>query len=365
MKKVLKILALLLVVAAAGYGLVRAMNRGGDESPFELVAVERGTIVDKALATGQIVPEEEISVKSQISGIVKECYAKVGDTVRAGQPLFTIMPDPTPLQVTEAERNVELAQVAHAKAKADYERAKQVFAAGLSPREELDSREETFEQTRIELELARERLELLREGKITKPAGGVDSIIRAPASGTVLERLVNPGDPVVPLTTFQEGTPLATIADMGRLIFKGTVDEIDVGKLEEGLPVRIDIGALPSSNVTGSVRMIAPKAVEEEGSTLFDVEVEIEERGDAVLRAGYSANANIIIQEKTDVLIVPERLLIFEDDERFVELPPPGPEAEPEKHPVQIGLSDGINVEIVSGLSEGDQIVERPPREIE
>ncbi len=365
MKRFLKILVVLLVVAAAGYGLLRAMSRGGEESPFELVAVERGTIVDRALATGQIVPEEEISVKSQISGIVKECYAKVGDTVRVGQPLFTIMPDPTPLQVTEAERNVELAEVAHAKAKADYQRARQVYEAGLSPREELDSREETFEQTRIQLELARERLELLREGKITKPVGGVDSVIRAPTSGTVLERQVDPGDPVVPLTTFQEGTPLMTIADMGRLIFKGTVDEIDVGKLTEGLPVRIDIGALPSANVTGRVRMIAPKAVEEEGSTLFDVEVEIEERGDAVLRAGYSANANIIIREKTDVLTVPERLLIFEDDKRFVERPPPGPGTEPEKHEVQIGLSDGINVEIVSGLSEGDEIVERPPREIE
>lgn len=366
MKRFLKILVLLLIVAAVGYGLVRAMSRGdGDKSGIKLVDVERGTIVDKALATGQIVPEEEISVKSQISGIVKQCYARVGDAVKAGQPLFSIIPDPTPLQVTEAERNVELAEVAHSKAKADYERAKQVFDAGLSPREELDSKEESFEQTRIQLELARERLALLREGKIVKPKGGVDSIIRAPAGGTVLERQVDPGDPVVPLTTFQEGTPLMTIADMDRLIFKGTVDEIDVGKLEEGLPVRIEIGALPSAEVTGSVRMIAPKAKEEEGSTLFDVEVEIENRGDAVLRAGYSANANIIIQEKDDVLIIPERLLTFEDDKRFVELAPATPEAEPEKHEVRVGLSDGINAEIVDGLSEGQQIVERPPREIE
>lgn len=365
MKKLVKIVVLILVVAAAGYGLVRATSRGGEESPFELVEVERGTIVDKALATGQIVPEEEISVKSQISGIVKTCYVRVGDAVRIGQPLFAIIPDPTPLQLTEAERNVELAEVAHNRATADYQRARQVFEAGLSPREELDSREEAFEETRIQLELARERLELLREGKITKPRGGVDSVIRAPTAGTVLERLVDPGDPVVPLTTFQEGTPLATIADMEQLIFKGTVDEIDVGKLEEGLPVRIEIGALPAAAVTGSVRMIAPKAKEDEGSTLFDVEVEIEERGDAVLRAGYSANANIIIQEKADVLIIPERLLTFEDDKRFVELAPATPEAEPEKREVQIGLSDGINVEIVAGLAEGDQIVERPPREIE
>ena len=367
MKKLLKIVVLLVVLGAVGFGVVQATRSGsGDETGIKLVAVERGTIVDKALATGQIVPEEEISVKSQISGIVKDCYVNVGDPVRPGQALFTIIPDPTPLQVTESERSVELAAVSHNKAKADYQRAQRVFEAGLSPREELDGYKEVFEQTRIELELAGERLALLREGKIVKPkGGGVDSIIRAPAGGTVLERLVDPGDPVVPLTTFQAGTPLMSIANMEQLIFKGTVDEIDVGKLAEGLPVRIEIGALPAANVTGSLRMIAPKAKEEEGATLFDVEVEIEERGDVVLRAGYSANANIIIQEKTEVLVVPERLLLFEDDKTFVELPADTPEAEAERREVEIGLSDGINVEIVAGLAETDEVVERPPREIQ
>ncbi|MEZ5333225.1 MAG: efflux RND transporter periplasmic adaptor subunit [Thermoanaerobaculia bacterium] len=365
MKKLLKLLLLLILLAVVGFGLYRAFGKKEEGDGLARVEVERGTIVDKALATGQIVPEEEVSVKSQISGIVKECFVKVGDPVKPGQSLFSISPDPTPLQVTEAERNVELAEVAHNRAKADWERAQQVFDAGLSPREQLDGAEETYEQRRIELELERERLALLREGRITKPKGGVDSIIRSPSSGTVLERLVDPGDPVVPLTTFQAGTPLATIADMGTLIFKGTVDEIDVGKLAEGLPVRIEIGALPSAEVTGRLRMIAPKAKEEEGSTLFDVEVEIEESGDAVLRAGYSANANIIINEKSDVLMLPERLLTFEDEKTFVELPPATPEAEPEKREIEIGLSDGLNVEVVSGLAEGDEVVERPPREIE
>lgn len=365
MKKLVKLLVLLLVVGAVGFGLYRAFGQDDGGDGTTLVKVERGTIVDKALATGQIVPEEEVSVKSQISGIVKECFVKVGDPVSPGQPLFTISPDPTPLERTEAERAVELAEVAHNRAKADWERARQVFEAGLSPREELDAVEESYEQRRIELELARERLTLLREGRIVKPRGGVDSVIRSPAAGTILERLVDPGEPVVPLTTFQPGTPLATIADMGTLIFKGTVDEIDVGKLDEGLPVRIEIGALPGAEVTGRLRMIAPKAKEEEGSTLFDVEVEIEERGEAVLRAGYSANADIIIREKNDVLVLPERLLTFEDDAAFVEVPGATPEAEPQRREVEIGLSDGLNVEILSGLEEGDEVVERPPREIE
>lgn len=365
LKRIIKVVVILAILGVAGYGIVRAtQGNRSEEVGFTLVEVERGDIVDKALATGQIVPKEEMSVKSQISGIVKNCFVEVGDRVDAGQALFTISPDPTPLQLTESQRNVELAQVSLNRARADHERNESLFEAGLLPREDLDASKEAFEQARIQLQLEDERLELLREGKITRPEGGVDSVIRAPGAGTVLERLVDPGDPVVPLTTFQAGTPLASIADMGTLIFKGTVDEIDVGKLVEGQQVRIEIGALPDAEVTGQLEMIAPKAKEEEGTTLFDVEVEILERGDVTLRAGYSANANIIIQEKTEVVMVPERLLIFEDDKTFVELAPPAPEAEPDKREIEIGLSDGINVEIVAGLDGGEELVERPPKEI-
>jgi HlyD family secretion protein len=365
MSKTVKIMSGLVIVAGVAYG-VYAMTRDDKEQNegFKRVKVERGAIVDKALATGQIVPEQEIQVKSQISGIVKQCFAEVGDRVSAGEPLFAIIPDPTPQELNEAERRVELAQVAFEKATLDFDRNRSLVDEGIVAKEVYDASRQAHDEARIQLQLARETLALTKEGKIKRASGGVDSVIRAPESGTILQRHVNPGDPVVPLTTYQAGTPLATMADMGTLLFKGTVDEIDVGKLREGMPVRIKVGALPNATVTGRLTRIAPKATEKEGTTLFNVEASIDESGGVVLRAGYSANADIIIREKKDVLLLPERLITFEKDKATVELPPADPKGEPVKKEVTVGLSDGLNAEILSGLSEGEEVVQRPPKQI-
>ncbi len=365
MKTWLKVLVPAVIVGAVGYGAVQATStdRSGKDG-FTLIKVERGTIVDKALATGQIVPEQEIQVKSQISGIVKECFAEVGDKVAAGQPLFAIIPDPTPLELNEVERGVQLADVTYARAAADFERNSALAKDGILSKETFDASKQAFDQARIQRDLARERLALTKDGKIQRSRGGMDSVIRAPASGTVLQRQVNPGDPVVPLTSYQAGTPLMTMADMGTLMFKGTVDEIDVGKLREGMPVRIKIGALPEAKVTGRLTRIAPKATEKEGTTLFDVEAAIENAEGITLRAGYSATADVIVQEKTNVLLLPERLVSFEKEKAFVELPGAKPEAPPVKREIKTGLSDGIKLEVVAGLVEGDQVIQRPPKEI-
>lgn len=365
MKTWLKVLVPTVIVGAVGYGAVQATNTGkAGKDGLTLVKVERGTITDKALATGQIVPEQEIQVKSQISGIVKECFAEVGDRVTAGQPLFAIIPDPTPLELNEVERGVQLAEVAYARAAADFQRNSALAKDGILSKETFDASKQSFDQARIQLDLARERLALTKEGKIQRAKGGMDSVIRAPASGTVLQRQVNPGDPVVPLTSYQAGTPLMTMADMGTLMFKGTVDEIDVGKLREGMPVRIKIGALPDARVTGRLTRIAPKATEKEGTTLFDVEAAIENAEGVTLRAGYSANADVIVQEKANVLLLPERLVSFEKEKAFVELPAAKADAPPVKREIKTGLSDGIKLEVVAGLAEGDQVVQRPPKEI-
>ena len=365
MRTWLKVLVPVAVVGAVGYGAVRATTADKAASGITLVKVERGTITDKALATGQIVPKQEIQVKSQISGIVKECFADVGDRVTAGQPLFAITPDPTPLELNEVERGVQLAEVAYDRAAADFRRNSALAKDGILSKESFDASKQAFDQARIQLDLARERLALTKDGKIQRARGGVDSVIRAPASGTVLKRHVNPGDPVVPLTSYQAGTPLMTLADMGTLMFKGTVDEIDVGKLKEGMPVRIKIGALPDAKVTGRLTRIAPKATEKEGTTLFDVEAAIDNADGITLRAGYSANADVIVQEKTGVLTLPERLVSFEKEKAFVELPGVGADAPPVKHEIKVGLSDGLKLEVVAGLTEGEQVVQRPPKKIE
>lgn len=365
MRRSVKIGLGVVVLAGVGGAIFFATRKGDDaKNAPKKVTVERGTIVDKALAVGKIVPEQEIQVKSQISGIVKECFVQVGDRVQPGDRLFSISPDPTPLELTEAERQVQIAEVSFEKARADFQRSQSLRTSGILPQNQLDTDKKSFDQGRIELDLAKERLALLKEGRIRKKVGGVDSVIRASSAGTVLERLVNPGDPVVPLTTYQAGTALMTLADMGELIFKGTVDEIDVGKLKDGLPVRIQIGALPTAEVKAHLRRIAPKASEKDGATQFSVEAAIDDAAGVTLRAGYSANASIIIQEKKDVLLVPERIVTFEGEKAFVTLPPVKKGVPGERKEIKVGLSDGLNVEVLSGLAEKDVLQEPPPKEI-
>jgi HlyD family secretion protein len=366
MKKLIRWFVVIVVLGAVGFGVVRAARSTSDpKAGMTLIKVERGTITDKALATGQIVPLQEIQVKSQISGIVKQCFAEVGDRVEVGQPLFSIIPDPTPLELNEVQRKVQLAEVSFTKAKMDLERNSSLNKEGILSKDVLDNCQRAYDESRIQLELARGRLDLTKDGKIMRTKGGVDSVIRAPATGTLLKRHVNPGDPVVPLTTYQAGTPLATMADMGTLLFKGTVDEIDVGKMKESMPVRIKIGALPEAKVTGRLTRIAPKATEKEGTTLFDVEAAIERAEGVVLRAGYSANADVIIQEKANVLLIPERLVTFSGEKASVEIPGAKPEDQPKKIEVKVGLSDGLKIEVLSGLAEGQEVVQRPPKKIE
>ena len=179
----------------------------------------------------------------------------------------------------------------------------------------------------------------------------------------VLERKVEEGDPIVPLTSYQAGTELMILADMENLIFKGTVDEIDVGKLHEGMKATINIGALPGENVNGVIRKIAPKAKIEQNATLFDIEIKLELSDTMLLRAGYSANADIIIQKKDSIVVVPERLVTFRAGSTFVEIEEAANKSV--EKCIKAGISDGIQVEVVEGLDLGDKIIERPPKKIE
>ncbi len=355
-----------LVLAAGAAGVLYSRSRSEKDKPYKLVEVTRGPVVEKALAVGAIRPKREIAVKSKISGIVKRSYREVGDVVKAGDPLFEILPDPTPMELTEARREVEIARNIFDQAKKRSDRTAALSKQGIVSSQESDTADKEIQDAQIRLNLAQERFALVGKGRVRTSALNVESIIRAPVSGTVLELLVNEGDPVVPLTSYQAGTPLTTLADMSQLIFKGTVDEIDVGKLKEGMPARIKVGAMPDAAVSGTVYKIAPKSKTAEGATLFDVEITLEPGTSVVLRAGYSANADIVVREKPDVLLVPERLVVFADGKATVELPPPGGgDGEPVKKPVKIGLSDGINVEVSDGVQAKDLVVERPPKKIE
>jgi HlyD family secretion protein len=362
MRRARYIVPAIVVVVVVVFLLTRAGGPDPGNSISGVFPVERGTITEKAVAIGTLGPRQEIEVKSKISGIVKDIFVETGDRVDRGKSLIDIAPDPTPLEYAEAKRNVQLAAVALSEEEKEYKRASELHKLGHATDQTLDASERAYEEAELRLKLAEERLALIEDGRATVADRVVESVIKAPVSGTVLEKYVDPGDPVVPLTSYQAGTRLLSIANLDDIIFKGTVDEIDVGKLFEGMKADIEVGALPEEKIEGVVTMISPKARQQDNTTLFDVEIEITARGTRLLRAGYSANADIIIDQKEDVLLVPERLVHFDPDSSYVEMQTESGEVMSRR--VETGLSDGLNVEITSGLDEGDKIIERPPREI-
>lgn len=352
-----------LVLLAAGGFLIFGRSDSSPDGALPRVRVTRTSIVDKALAVGTIEPENEISVKSKVSGAVRRIFSDAGTYVRAGQPLLEVKPDPTPLELAEAKRNVQLAEVELDNMKKDRVRQQSLADKQLISTREFEDFQRRYDESELRVKLARERLELLERGAVDIGGTMIESVVKAPIDGFVLSKAVEVGDPVTPLTTYQEGTVLMKMANMDRLLFKGTVDEIDVGRLREGMPAEIKVGARPSDRVAGTLTKISLKAEKKENATVFPIEISIPRSSNTVLRAGYSANAHIIIQKKDSVLSIPERLVTFRNDSAFVRVAL-GPDRDEERL-IRTGLSDAITIEVLSGLQEGEEVVEKPVKKIE
>lgn len=327
------------------------------------VKVKAGTIVDKALAVGTIEPEIEISVKSKVSGVVRHIFVDVGQFVKAGQLLLEVRPDPTPLELADAKRQAQLAQVDVDNLKKDRARQEILIKNKLISDKEYEDFLRLFDGAELRLKIANEHVALMESGKVKIGDTEIESIVKAPIDGFVLNRAIEVGDQVTPQTSFMEGTVLMKMANMDRLLFKGLVDEIDVGKMKEGMEVEIKVGALPTDTVKGVLRKIWLKAQKKDNATMFPIEILIPGAKNSVLRAGYSANANIIIQRKTNVLTLPERVITFRNDSSLVKVPA-GQNKDEEKL-IKTGLSDAINIEVVSGLKEGEEVFEKPVKKID
>jgi len=358
--RVIGVFIAVLIVVVIVFSLVNKSDSSKNQG-MATVKVEKRSIVDKALAIGTIDPETEIQIKSKITGVVKTMFADAGDFVRDGDPLLEIRPDPTPLELAEAKRNVEMESIALDNAKHEYERVFQLKQKGYTSDKDFEMAQKTFNQAKLRLEMAKEKLALLEKGKISIAGANIETIIKSPATGFILEKMTDVGDPIVPLSTYQAGTVLFTLADMKKLLFKGTVDEIDVGKLKEGMEAEIQVGALPGKPLQGVVSKISLKARKQDNTTVFPVEIAIQIDEGMVLRAGYSANASIIINKKDSVLTVPERVVTFRNDSAFVHLP--DGEGKKEVY-IRTGLSDAIHIEIISGLEHGQEVLEKEVKEI-
>lgn len=363
MKRIILILLVISAVLLTATWMVTSGSNDSDRTTQPYVKAEKGNLVELALAVGRIEPRNEIEVKSKISGVIQKVYAEAGDYVRMGDPLFEIRPDPTPLELAEAKRSVERGENNVRNLQSEMLRVEALRARDMISVHEYQAVEQRLRDAEISLQLSKERLELLESGRIIIGETLIESVVKAPSNGYVLEKMVNVGDPVVPLTSYQAGTPLMTLAEMDDLLFKGTVDEIDVGKMQEGMLVDLRIGALPGAEVTGELTKISLKATQRDNSTVFPVEVVITDTGGHTLRAGYSANANVIIQQREDVLLIPERVVTYNGDKAVVELPGKQQGERIERH-VRLGLSDAIMVEVLEGLDEGESVLERPARSL-
>jgi len=259
MKKKITIITIIIVAIVVTGLLLFGGSKESAEGNLPRVVITRGNIVEKALAVGTIEPENEISVKSKVSGVVKRIFADAGTYIKAGDPLLEVRPDPTPIELADAKRQVQLAMVEMDNQKKDMVRQDEMIKKQLISAREYEESQRKSQEAALRLQIATEKLALLESGKVTIDDTEIESIIKAPIDGFVLSKSVEVGDPVTPLSSFQEGTVLMKMANMERLLFKGTVDEIDVGKLQEGMPVEIKVGALPNDTVKGIVNKISLK----------------------------------------------------------------------------------------------------------
>lgn len=322
---------------------------------YETESLERKDIVNKVIVTGKVIPEDEINIKPQISGIIDKIYLDEGVEVKAGDLIAVIKVVPNEQSLNQAAGRVRNAELALNNAKIEYDRNKALFDKGVISSQDFNNQQLTYDQAIQELKNSRADYQIIRKGS----AGGSSSAntnIRATVSGTILEIPVEEGDQVIQSNNFNDGTTIATIADMNKMIFEGEVDEAEVGKLNIGMPLEISLGALEKNKFDAELKFIAPKGVEEEGAVQFKIEGDLVVNDSTYVRAGYSANASIVLEEKKDVLALKEALLQFdkETEKPYVEVETG--ENEFERKELELGVSDGIDVEIVSGLDEGDKV---------
>jgi len=312
------------------------------------------TIIKKTIATGSVVPRKEVEIKPQVSGIVEKLFVEAGDSVNDGDMIAKIRIIPDMVNLANAENRVEMARIRLDNAERELERNKRAYAEGVITEATFRQFELDASNGRQELVAARDNLDLIRKGTTTKTEGASNTLVRATIAGMVLEVPLEEGDSVIETNTFNDGTTIATVADMDALIFEGKVDESEVGKLQPGMPLLLTIGAIESRRFDAELEHIAPKGLEEDGAIQFEIRAALGQQDGVFVRANYSANADIVLDRRDDVLAVNEGLLQFEGDAVFVEVE--GAPQQFERRDIETGLSDGIHIEVLSGLDEKDKI---------
>ena len=358
MKKYLKI-TLLVVVAAIFIGTFIFLYQKSKPKTtvYETVTPEIADLEKTTVATGKVEPRDEVLIKPQISGIISEVYKEAGQTIKQGEVIAKVKVIPELGQLNSAESRVRVAEISTAQAETDHERIKKLYNDNLISREDYEKSEVEIKKAREELQTAKDALEIIKEGITKNSASFSSTLIRSTIDGLILDVPIKVGNSVIMSNTFNDGTTIATVANMNDLIFKGKIDETEVGRIHEGMPVKLTIGALQNLTFDAELEYISPKGVEENGANQFEIKAAVHAPDSVQIRSGYSANAEIVLQRAQKVLAVPEGIIEFSGDSTFVWVMTDSiPEQKFERRQIKTGMSDGIKLEIKEGLTGKEKV---------
>lgn len=324
---------------------------------YEIVSPEMGTIENKTIATGKVEPRDEILIKPQISGIVSEVLKEAGQMIHVGDVIATVQVIPEMGQLNTAESRLRIAEINLKQIETEHARQKQLFERDIISSEEFEQSKSSYDKALEEKNNAKDALDIVRKGVSQRYASLSNTQIRSTISGMILDVPIKVGNSVIQANTFNDGTTIASVANMNDLIFRGNIDETEVGKVREGMPVVLTVGAITGEKFDATLEYISPKGLEQSGAVLFEMKAAVKVPDSVFIRAGYSANAEIVLASASDVITIPESTIEFSNDSAFVyKVIAEKPEQVFEREQVEIGLSDGIKIEIRKGLTLEDKI---------
>ena len=355
MKKILKIfIVMLAVILFIGTFVFLYIKSREKPVVFKTVSPFQTDIILKTVASGSVIPRKEIEIKPKVSGIVDSVHVEAGQRIQKGDLIAQIKIIPEMVSLNNAESRLRKAMIVYEDSRKTYERKRELFKKKIINDGDFQAYETSYLAAKEEVGAAEDNLSLIREGMIKKYEKMANTSVRSTTEGMVLDVPVEVGDSVIESNTFNDGTTIAIVADMNDMIFSGKVDESEIGKIREGMDLILTVGAIEGERFHATLEYISPKGVEESGAVQFDIKASIDLKEHVFLRAGYSANADIVLDKRTDVLALSESVLQFEKGKPFVEV-----EIAPqkfEKRYIEIGLSDSINIEILSGVTAHDKI---------
>ena len=359
MKKYIKIAVLVLVALVfIGTFVFLYQKSQPKETVYDILIPEVTDLIQTTVATGKIEPRDEVEIKPQISGIIDAIHCKPGEDIKEGDIIATIKVVPEMSSLNSAEGRLRVAGINLDKAVKDFERSKELHDKGIISDEEFETAQTNLDNAEEEVENAEDALKIVTDGVSERYAHLSNTQVRSTITGKILDIPVEVGNSVIQANTFNDGTTIAEVADLGNMLFKGDVDEADVGKISTGVPVKVTIGALQGYEFDAVLTYISPKSTEENTVVMFEIEAVMDIPDSVFVRAGYSANAEIVTEQKTGVLAIEESAVRFSGDTAYVNIfkGMSGKEQLFERRDIEIGMSDGVYIEVRSGLGTDDKV---------